>query len=216
MKALLSLFCLCSLGLTACSIITRSESSGYSDDNESGPNTIQDFYRERRAKAWQDTKEELAIPEGRELSENEVQDIRTRIELNRLEKTLQRDAKKKQYYSLKPFFNNDAEKVYYLKLPTDDARMRWTNARGISSVENNFSPQDTQLIESNDIAKGMTQKAVTQSWGEPDFVEVAGNALYGNERWRYNKLVSTEEGYKNETRILYFDAGRVVGWETKQ
>jgi hypothetical protein len=215
MKALSAFFLSSLLGLSACSIISRSDNSGYNDLTESGPSTIEDFYRERKAKVWQETKEDLSIPAGAELGENEIQNIRTRIELNRLEKKLQSDIEKKQYFTLKPFFNNDSERVYYLKLPTQEARERWSNSRGISSVETAFNKQDTALIEKNDIAKGMSKNAVTQSWGEPDFVEVAGNSLYGNERWRYNKLVSTEEGYKNEMRFIYFDSGRVVGWETK-
>ncbi|MEK6556591.1 MAG: hypothetical protein AABZ31_15180, partial [Bdellovibrionota bacterium] len=74
---------------------------------------------------------------------------------------------------------------------------------------------DHQLIENNDIARGMSRNAVIQSWGNPDMEEFAGNPVYGNERWVYNKQVSTDQGYKQERRLIYFEAGRVVGWETE-
>ena len=60
----------------------------------------------------------------------------------------------------------------------------------------------------------MTTDQVQESWGEPDLVEVAGNPVYGNKRWKYRKFVSSEDGYTQQTRIVYFEAGKVSGWET--
>lgn len=85
--------------------------------------------------------------------------------------------------------------------------------RGISSQEKAYSDAVEELIENRDIVVGMTKKAVSQSWGDPDLVEVAGNPLYGNERWQYKTYVSSSEGYKKELRVIYFEAGRVAGWE---
>ena len=202
------------LGLTACSLMERTDASGYAEDLEMGPSTIEEFYRNRRAQTWNSAREELELPSGRELSEGEVQAVRARIELKRLESRLPSDADKKQYYSLKPFFRNDSERVQFLKLPNKEIRTRWAEAHNITTNESAFDPVITKMIEENDIARGMTESAVRQSWGEPDLVDVAGAPVYGNFRWRYNKLVSTDEGYKNELRIVYFESGRVVGWET--
>lgn len=203
-----------SIGLTACSItnISRSESSGYT--NYDGPSTAQEFYLERKSRVIEETKEDLGLSGRSELSEQEIAALKARIELNNLEKNLTYDLEKKQYYSLKPYFRNDRERVQFLKLPDPDARTRWANKRNITTQQTVFDPATNKLIEHNDIARGMTRAAVHQSWGEPDFIEVAGDQLHGNERWRYTKLVASEEGYDNETRIIYFEGGIVSGWET--
>jgi hypothetical protein len=215
MKIFSLIFCIASLGLTACSgLTTRSESSGYAYRDDLSPTTADQYYSEKKRHAWSQAKEELGYVTTQELNEAQAQSIRTRTELNRLEKNLSNEADKAQYYSYKPYFRSDAERVQFLKLPSKEIRERWARGRGLATEETTFSPAINQLIENSDIAKGMSKNAVRQSWGEPEFVEVAGNPIYGNERWRYNKLVSSEEGYKQETRLIYFEAGRVVGWET--
>ena len=110
---------------------------------------------------------------------------------------------------------NDAERIFFLKLPDANSKLNWAASRGISSIENSFDITTQNLIDSSDIVKGMSRNAVKQSWGEPDAIEVAGNNMYGNERWIYKKLMSTDEGYQHETRYVYFEAGRVNGWETQ-
>jgi hypothetical protein len=202
-----------SLGLSACSTFSRSDSSGYIDESDD-PSTAKQFFMEKGNQKFENAKEELGYTSGRPLNENEAAAVFARVELNRLEGTLSYDQEKKQYYSLKPFFNNDLERIYFLRLPDKEARARWAANKGVTSNETQFDPVVTGMIEKNDISKGMSREAVKQSWGEPEFVDVAGNSIYGNERWRYNKLVSTDEGYKSETRIIYFESGRVTGWET--
>lgn len=214
MRRISILFVMMSLGLSACSILQRAENSGYADTDGETAATYQDFYRERNRKAWKEAQEELGYHDGHELSESDAEAVRLRVELHRLEKQLSQDLEKKQYYSLKPFFRHDAERVYFLKLPDREARERWANAKGLVANVSTFDPGTTQLIENNDIARGMLKDAVRQSWGDPDFVEVAGDPIYGNERWKYNKLVSTSDGYRPETRVVYFESGRVAGWET--
>lgn len=201
-------------GLTACSIMSasRSESSGYT--NYDGPTYAQEFYIERKSRLIEDAKEELGLAGRSELSEQEINALKARIELNHYEKNLVYEVEKKQYYSLKPYFRNDRERIQFLKLPDLDSRSRWANRRNLTTQQTVFEPAINKLIEHNDIARGMTRSAVHQSWGEPDIVEVAGDQLHGNERWRYTKLVASEAGYNNETRIIYFEGGIVVGWET--
>jgi hypothetical protein len=202
------------LGLSACSLFQRSNSSGYVVNGESTSSTVQEYFFEKGAKAWGQAKEELGYNSGNELSEQQIQAVQLRAELNRLEKSLNNDLERKQYYSLKPFFKSDFERVYFLRLPDKESRQRWANMKGVTTDDTTFDRSVAQLIENNDIARGMSRGAVKQSWGEPDIIEAAGNPMYGNERWKYNKLVSTSDGYKPESRVIYFEAGRVIGWET--
>ncbi|MCB0363272.1 MAG: hypothetical protein KDD35_11140, partial [Bdellovibrionales bacterium] len=95
-----------------------------------------------------------------------------------------------------------------------EARERWVRQMGISDDSSGYSEEMAKLIEANEIILGMSQAAVTESWGDPDVIEFAGDPIYRNERWKYSKYVSSEEGYRREMRLIYFEAGRVVGWET--
>ncbi len=202
-------------GLTACSSLDlgRSEVSGYSDSRAT-PSGAQEFYRAKRSQDWNEAREELGLPPGRELSEGEGERVQARVQLKQAEKTLRYEQERRQYYALKPFFRSDFDRVAFLNQPNREARERWARAHNITTDETRFDQPTTGLIDNNDVGRGMSRFAVKQSWGEPDAIEVAGNTLYGNERWKYTKQVSTDDGYKIETRIVYFESGRVVGWET--
>lgn len=206
------------LGLSACSLIQeRSPSSGYyrNGDEVSAYQSVDDFYRDRARKKWGQAKEELGIMKHtQELSEREAQAVRARLKLQQMEDQLDYSMEKKQYYGYKPYFKTDSERIHFLSLPNREVRERFAKARGIAAVNNQIGAESLRAIENTDVHKGMLREAVVQSWGEPDLKEVAGSDVYGNERWHYKKLVSSEEGYKQETRILYFESGRVVGWET--
>lgn len=203
-------------GLSACSTFDRSMESGYSNTFYEPPaQNIEDFYSARNREKAKVARSELGYESAQTLSEIEAAEVKARIDLHRLENQLAYEAEKKQYYSFKPYFKNDFERVQFLKLPTREARQRWAQARGLKTEETEFDSGTQQLIENNDIAKGMSRSAVIQSWGNPDIEEYAGNPVYGNERWVYNKQVSTDQGYRQEKRLIYFEAGRVIGWETE-
>ncbi len=85
-------------------------------------------------------------------------------------------------------------------------RERWAPSRGLIAAKKPTPTIVRKTIESNDIALGMNQKAVTESWGDPDAVEVAGDPVYGFERWKYNRYVSGNDGYQKEMRIVYLRA----------
>ncbi len=59
----------------------------------------------------------------------------------------------------------------------------------------------------------MPAELVRRSWGSPDNVDVAGNPLYGNERWRFKRYSPSPEGYRLQSKLVYFEGGKVVGWE---
>ena len=206
------------LGLSACSVMQqRAPGSGYYQaGTEVSPyQSIEDFYRDRARQKWTAAKEELGITKyTQELSEREAQAVRVRLALQNLEDQLEYSMEKKQYYNYKPYFNSDQERIQFLRLPNREVRERYAKARGIAAINRKMSPESLRAIENSDIHKGMLKDAVIESWGEPDLREVAGKETYGNERWHYKKLVSSEDGYKQERRVIYFEAGQVVGWDT--
>lgn len=62
------------------------------------------------------------------------------------------------------------------------------------------------------IVTGMKKEQVQAIWGEPAEVETAGDFHEGNQRWVYRDGVSTRWGLK-PSRQVYFEHGRVVGWQ---
>ena len=70
------------------------------------------------------------------------------------------------------------------------------------------------IASSDALRLGMNKKNVKRNLGLPKHVEVAGNPKYGNERWVYEKAVPTMDGYYKEFKVIYFEGGRLVGWET--
>ena len=147
------------------------------------------------------------------LSETEDQLLQERLTLKQLEQSIETLAEKKQYYRYKGMMPNDKERIHFLRLPIE-AREGWATHRGYNAEEEGYSDEIAEVIENNDVAMGMSHKAVVESWGDPDAVEVAGNPIYGNQRWRYSRYISSNDGYQKVEKILYFESGRLVGWET--
>ena len=202
----------CCIGLSACALLDVNRI--HYSTTVGGPG-IQQWYAEREQAKFYEAKQELGLTHIRELSDAEVQQIYQRVRLKQLESQLEHKAERQQYYTLKPHFDNDQERIEFLMQPNHIARQRWSEYRGIASIsQNEFEPQVAALIEKNDISKGMSMEAVKQSWGEPDLREAAGNSMYNHQAWHYRKLVSTGDGYKEEKRVIFFESGRVAGWQT--
>ncbi len=203
------------IGLSACSsLLARDPRSGYDEGDASAPRAT-DFYAERDQHKEEQVREELGWESGRSLNDSERVQLETRLRLNRLESKLESQREKRQYYQIKGLMRNDRERIGFLSLPNVEARERWAGARGLVANDEAHSEEVASIIEKNDVGVGMSQKAVTESWGDPDLVEVAGDPIYGNERWRYSRYVSANDGYQKQTRVIYFESGRVVGWETR-
>jgi hypothetical protein len=136
------------------------------------------------------------------------------MELKRLERTeIEGRRDRDQYYKAKALLRSDAERIEFLRVGSFEGRDRWLRAQGINLASPKHAPDVQELITQNDIAVGMSKQAVRESWGEPEAVEVAGNPVYGNERWRYAEQIASSEGYQTEGRMIYFEGGRVVGWD---
>lgn len=214
-KRQLSIFGLLALMfmVTGCAGLKRSEQSGYMgrDSEQTG------VKRDRRADERESTMSEMGLGNygnARELSDRELEAINLRLALTKAEKNLEGKREREQYYKNKPYMKNDRERLEFLRIASFDDRNRWLNAKGIQASLTQHPSEVQALIDINDIALGMTKQAVRDSWGEPDLVEVAGNPLYGNERWHYSEQSSSTEGYHSQNRLLYFESGRVVGWES--
>jgi hypothetical protein len=157
---------------------------------------------------------ELGLDPKKSLSEEQKKQIVDRKRLRELERSLDTQKERLQYSKVLPWFKNDLEKIEMLNIPSIEGRQVWINKNKIWSRAKSLKEFD-EVVESADIAVGMPAEYVKKSWGEPDNVETSGNPIYRNERWQYNKQVSTPQGYKNEKRMVYFEGGRVVGWETE-
>lgn len=157
---------------------------------------------------------ELGFDPKKTLTDEQKKQIVDRKRLRELERSLDTHKERLQYSKVLPWFKNDQEKIEMLNIPSIEGRQVWINKNKIWSRAKSLKEYD-EVVESADIAMGMPAEYVKKSWGEPDNVETSGNPIYRNERWQYNKQVSTPQGYKNEKRLVYFEGGRVVGWETE-
>ncbi len=102
-------------------------------------------------------------------------------------------------------------------------RTQQKTIRVAPSVEKKMTPQEknrfnravASLVEQNDITIGMDMQAVRESWGFPDDVLMTGQEKHLNQIWKYSIPVQTPHDYYIEERIVKFQNGRVVGWESK-
>lgn len=131
-----------------------------------------------------------------------------------LEKGLITRQDKALYSKLLPWFLTDEEKLSFLRNSEYEEKQKWVVKTKILNRPTELTSRYKRLIDSQDIAIGMPNEIVKKSWGDPLNIEASGNSLYRNEKWRYARTVSTPEGFKQEKRVVYFEGGRVVGWET--
>lgn len=147
--------------------------------------------------------------------EESRQPISDRTVMKHLENSLKTKEEIQQYSKALPWFKNDEERMEFLRLPGFEARQKWLSEQDFSRRARHVNDSMQDLVEAQDIALGMPMTLVKKSWGEPDSVEVSGNPQFKNERWKYNKYISTPDGYKPEKKLVYFEGGKVVGWEVE-
>lgn len=157
---------------------------------------------------------ELGFDPKKKLTTEQQAQIEKRKKLRILERSLDSQKERFQYSKILPWLKSDDEKIDYLTIPSIEGRQVWINKNKIWSRTKDLKGY-VETMESQDIAVGMPSDYVKKSWGEPDNVEVSGNPIYKNERWKYVKQISTPQGYRQEKRYVYFEGGRVVGWETE-
>ncbi len=157
---------------------------------------------------------ELGFNPDNELSDEERAQILARYKVRAMERSLDTEKERLHYSKVLPYLLNDQEKVDYLNKPTIEGRQAWVIRNKIWSRAK--SDKDfLDVVESQDLTLGMNIELVRKSWGEPESIEHSGNPLYKNEKWRYIRDVPSPNGYKRERRFVFFEGGRVVGWETE-
>jgi hypothetical protein len=149
------------------------------------------------------------------LSADEKRQINSRYRIRKLERTLDSEKERRHYSKVLPYLQTDQEKVDYLSNPTIEGRQAWVIRNKIWDRANKISKDYLDTVETQDLTVGMTQDLVKKSWGDPETVEYSGNPIYKNEKWRYIRDVPSSNGYKREKRFVFFEGGRVVGWETE-
>jgi len=157
---------------------------------------------------------ELGFDPKKGLSRSQKIQIDQRKKVRALERSLDSQKERTQYSKVLPWLESDEEKIDFLSIPSIEGRQVWINKNRIWSRAKNLKDY-SDVMEAQDIAMGMPSDYVKKSWGEPDGIEVSGNPIYKNERWKYLKQISTPQGYRQEKRLVYFEGGRVVGWETE-
>jgi hypothetical protein len=68
-------------------------------------------------------------------------------------------------------------------------------------------------IFDGDLVPGMSSNDVAQAWGKPHEILYAGDPGIRNEKWIYTDHPA-RDGKILPLKIVYFEAGRVSGWET--
>ena len=194
----------------ACSSVQRSGASGYG-----GPSLETNLQRERQDQRLNAATGKLGFDDPSSLSDSELRRVHQRAQLDRAEQILEGRREREQYFSNKPYMKDDRDRLVFLALPDFEAREKWLDSRHINGSSTPNPTVMQNIVDQNDVAVGMTKQAVRDSWGPPDSVEVAGNPIYGNEKWMYTEQTASTEGYRNEKRAIFFEAGRVVGWETR-
>lgn len=210
MKFYLSLVLLFSA--IGCAQFQRSSESGYNSGSaypDSGSSSSSGYDKETRQTAYELGKDPSS------LNADDMRDIRARQKLRERERSLSSKKEREQYSKILPWLKSDEEKLSFLSIPSIEGRQQWINRNNIWSRAQAPQAGMKDLIENQDVAVGMQQDYVRKSWGEPLAIEVSGNPIYKNERWKYQRQVSTAQGFRKETRFVYFEGGRVVGWETE-
>ncbi len=158
---------------------------------------------------------ELGLNPDQEITPEQDLLIRARYKSRLLERGLSATKERDQYSKVLPWLKNDFERIELLLIPSIEGRQAWVNQKQIWQRASTTSKEMAPLLITGDIVLGMPQDLVRKSWGEPQNIEVSGNPVYKNEKWKYSKQVSTAQGYRNEERVVFFEGGRVVGWETE-
>ncbi len=98
-----------------------------------------------------------------------------------------------------------SEKIYFLRLRGPSERNAYLRSKGLlrQGPFDRYHALTSQNQRS--LAAGMSRDQVLQQWGLPNAREVAGQDIFGNERWIYQ----TDAG----TRYIYFERGNVATWK---
>ncbi len=109
------------------------------------------------------------------------------------------------------YMQTPSEKIYFLNL-SDAEKVDYLDSRSFNSYNTNRAKDgrglaSLQPVYSSTLSLGMSKDDVVQSWGRPARIDIAGNPVNENERWAF---------YGNGgVRYIYFESGRVEGWNVQ-
>lgn len=211
-----SLLVVLPLALGACAQFQRSVNSGYANRT---PKVVTTYSSTQVSNGGTDSETTRTAYEmgynPSNMTGDEALQVQQRRQLRELEKTLDSRQAKEQYSKVLPWLKDDSEKIDLLNIPSIEGRQAWINRNNIWSRARVPASRMKELIDSQDIAVGMPMEYVRRAWGDPIAVEVSGNPVYKNERWKYMRNVPGSDGFHQQKRLVYFEGGRVVGWDTE-
>lgn len=141
--------------------------------------------------------------------------IDIKIRLKQLENQLSSNRDLDQYSKALPWFHSDAEKVEFLNSGGFSERQNWLQSHNFGGRQARVMSDLQEVVHNQDIVIGMPDALVKKSWGDPQSIEISGRPAFRNERWKYTKNISTSDGFKAEQKFVYFEGGKVVGWEVE-
>ncbi len=205
------LVCVSFFVLGACANFSRSTQSGYADNERqvAPPKSAWDAIEEQKAVV------ELGLDADSTSGDDLRSRVKTRVRLRQLERALKTTGELSQYYKYGSLLKSDDERVRFLELGSVEARQAYIRKMQIGARSEIPTSDLQELIDKEDISVGMAQEFVKRSWGDPVQVDVAGNPAFKNEKWYYQKYVPSSEGFRLQKRRVFFEGGRVVGWETE-
>jgi hypothetical protein len=210
-----SLLVVLPLTLGACAQFQRSMNSGYASRT---PKVVTTYSSTENFRGNDSETTRMAYEMGfnpSNMSGEEALQVQQRRQLRDLEKTLESRQAKEQYSKVLPWLKDDSEKIELLNIPSLEGRQAWINRNNIWGRARMPATRMKDLINSQDIAVGMPMEYVRRAWGDPLAIDVSGNPVYKNERWKYMRNVPGSDGFHQQKRFVYFEGGRVVGWDTE-
>ncbi|MEY4617120.1 MAG: hypothetical protein RJB66_2080 [Pseudomonadota bacterium] len=199
--------------LSGCGHMARSTQSGYYSSQDSN-----EFARTPQSEQFtQANLTRILAEQGMTVDDLKTDEgfvkVQNALEIKKLEARMTTEREKKQYYKTLPWLKDENEQVEFLRQGGYFARQAWIRKRGIGKRSTEIDKAQEDMVATKDISVGMPNELVRRSWGAPDSIDVAGNPIYGNERWRYKRYTPSPDGYRLQSRIIYFESGKVVGWE---
>ena len=110
------------------------------------------------------------------------------------------------YNKFKSRFATTSERIYFLKLSHYERKYYLASRGFLRDEKKETRPREEMFgLRKSHAVTGMSKSDVMNNWGEPNSIEVAGNPSFENERWLYS--------VNGATKYIYFESGRVQGWE---
>lgn len=207
-------FLLAATTTSACAQFQRSVNSGYSSQT---PKVVTSYSSVETPTSDAETTKvahELGLNPN-SMTTEEYQAVQKRKQLKGLERALDSRQEKEQYSKILPWLTDDQEKIDFLSIQSIEGRQNWINKNNIWARARVPVNRMKELIDAQDISVGMPMEYVRRAWGDPASIEVSGNPVYKNARWKYLRSVPGSDGFHQQKRFVYFEGGRVVGWDTE-